>query len=87
LPSFEEGDIEVIVIEVEELLNPPYKAEEQYDEGNVRTPHPCLEKCKIDFLDREEGVLHWSIGGILAWRFHGEDSWMDRHGHVIVDDE
>ncbi|KAH7232283.1 uncharacterized protein BKA55DRAFT_598278 [Fusarium redolens] len=63
------------------------KAEEQYDEGNVRTPHPCLVKCKIDFLDREEGVLHWSIGGILAWRFHGEDSWMDRHGHVIVDDE
>ncbi|KAK2124197.1 hypothetical protein NOF04DRAFT_1193769 [Fusarium oxysporum II5] len=60
-----------------------WEAKEQYDEENIRPPHPLLQRCKLDFLDREDGVLHWSLGGVLAWRFYGEDSWMDRFGHVI----
>ncbi|KAH7203383.1 hypothetical protein BKA60DRAFT_600463 [Fusarium oxysporum] len=59
------------------------KAKEQYDEENIRPPHPLLQRCKLDFLDREDGVLHWSLGDVLAWRFYGEDSWMDRFGHAI----
>ncbi|SCO92183.1 uncharacterized protein FRV6_16311 [Fusarium oxysporum] len=66
-----------------ELLNSPYKAKEQYDEKNIRPPHSLLQRCKLDFLDREDGALHWSLGGVLAWRCYGEDSWMDRFGHVI----
>ncbi|KAI7769421.1 hypothetical protein LZL87_013955 [Fusarium oxysporum] len=82
-PKFEQGAIQVIMIELKELVNSPYKAKEQYDEENVRPPHPLLEKFKLNLLDREEGVLHWSLGGVLAWRFCGEDSWMDRFGHII----
>ncbi|TVY74045.1 hypothetical protein Focb16_v004525 [Fusarium oxysporum f. sp. cubense] len=77
----------VIMIEPKELFNSPYKAKEQYDEKNIRSPHPLLQRCKLDFLDRQDGVLHWSLGGVLAWRFYGEGSWMDRFGHVINDYE
>ncbi|EXK35794.1 hypothetical protein FOXG_14696 [Fusarium oxysporum f. sp. lycopersici 4287] len=83
VPELENGAIQVIMIEPKELLNSPYKAKEQYDEENTRHPHPLLQRCKLDFLDREDGVLHWSLGGVVAWRFYGEDSWMDRFGHVI----
>ncbi|KAK7591752.1 hypothetical protein V3481_006392 [Fusarium oxysporum f. sp. vasinfectum] len=81
------GAIQVIMIEPKELFNSPYKAKEQYDEKNIRSPHPLLQRCKLDFLDRQDGVLHWSLGGVLAWRFYGEGSWMDRFGHVINDYE
>ncbi|EXM20835.1 hypothetical protein FOTG_11216 [Fusarium oxysporum f. sp. vasinfectum 25433] len=64
-----------------------WDAKEQYDEKNIRSPHPLLQRCKLDFLDRQDGVLHWSLGGVLAWRFYGEGSWMDRFGHVINDYE
>ncbi|EWZ85374.1 hypothetical protein FOWG_11872 [Fusarium oxysporum f. sp. lycopersici MN25] len=87
VPELENGAIQVIMIEPKELLNSPYKAKEQYDEKNIRSPHPLLQRCKLDFLDRQDGVLHWSLGGVLAWRFYGEGSWMDRFGHVINDDE
>ncbi|KAF5257255.1 hypothetical protein FOXYS1_12233 [Fusarium oxysporum] len=83
VPELEKGAIQVIMIEPKELLNSPYKAKEQYDEENIRPSHPLLQRCKLDFLDREDGVLHWSLGGVVAWRFYGEDSWMDRFGHVI----
>ncbi|EXL69032.1 hypothetical protein FOPG_14942 [Fusarium oxysporum f. sp. conglutinans race 2 54008] len=83
VPELENGAIRVIMIEPKELLNSPYKAKEQYDEENIRPPHSLLQRCKLDFLDREDGVLHWSLGGVLAWRCYGEDSWMDRFGHVI----
>ncbi|EXL51737.1 hypothetical protein FOCG_07566 [Fusarium oxysporum f. sp. radicis-lycopersici 26381] len=83
VPELEKGAIQVIMIEPKELLNSPYKAKEQYDEENIRPSHPLLQRCKLDFLDREDGVLHWSLGGLVAWRFYGEDSWMDRFGHVI----
>ncbi|EGU74396.1 hypothetical protein HZS61_004851 [Fusarium oxysporum f. sp. conglutinans] len=64
-------------------LEVAWDAKEQYDEENIRPPHSLLQRCKLDFLDREDGVLHWSLGGVLAWRCYGEDSWMDRFGHVI----
>ncbi|KAJ4044717.1 hypothetical protein NW761_008369 [Fusarium oxysporum] len=83
VPELENGAIRVIMIEPKELLNSPYKAKEQYDEENIRPPHSLLQRCKLDFLDREDGALHWSLGGVLAWRCYGEDSWMDRFGHVI----
>ncbi|KAK2669584.1 hypothetical protein RAB80_015110 [Fusarium oxysporum f. sp. vasinfectum] len=87
VPELENGAIQVIMIEPKELFNSPYKAKEQYDEKNIRSPHPLLQRCKLDFLDRQDGVLHWSLGGVLAWRFYGEGSWMDRFGHVINDYE
>ncbi|KAF4947338.1 hypothetical protein FGADI_10488 [Fusarium gaditjirri] len=82
-PKVEQSDIQVIMIGLKELANSAFTAREHYDEESVRPPHPLLERFNLDFLDREEGMLHWSLGGVLAWRFSGEDLWMDRFGHVI----
>ncbi|KAF5704146.1 hypothetical protein FMUND_12689 [Fusarium mundagurra] len=81
--ELDSGAIEVIMIEPTKLLNSPYTASQQYDERNDIPCHPMLQRCKLDFLDREEGALHWSLGGVVAWRFYGEYVWMDRFGHVI----
>ncbi|KAG7428646.1 hypothetical protein Forpi1262_v011005 [Fusarium oxysporum f. sp. raphani] len=67
VPELENGAIRVIMIEPKELLNSPYKVKEQYDEENIRLPHSLLQRCKLDFLDREDGVLHWSLGSVLTW--------------------
>ncbi|KAF5631932.1 hypothetical protein F25303_9581 [Fusarium sp. NRRL 25303] len=82
-PEWESGAIQVIMIEPKKLLNSPWSASKQYDEESDRPIHPLLQWCKINLMDREEGVLHWSLGGVVAWRFYGEDEWMDRFGHVI----
>ncbi|KLP05805.1 uncharacterized protein FFB20_05431 [Fusarium fujikuroi] len=82
-PEWESGAIQVIMIEPKKLLNSPWSASKQYDEESDRPTHPLLQWCKLDLMDREEGVLYWSLGGVVAWRFCGEDEWMDRYGHVI----
>ncbi|CVL06888.1 uncharacterized protein FMAN_11982 [Fusarium mangiferae] len=82
-PEWESGAIQVIMIEPKKLLNSPWSASKQYDEESDRPTHPLLQWCKLDLMDREEGVLHWSLGGVVAWRFYGEDEWMDRYGHAI----
>ncbi|CVL03858.1 uncharacterized protein FPRN_11949 [Fusarium proliferatum] len=82
-PEWESGAIQVIMIEPKKLLNSPWSASKQYDEESDRNTHPLLQWCKLDLMDREEGVLHWSLGGVVTWRFYGEDEWMDRFGHVI----
>ncbi|PNP84991.1 hypothetical protein FNYG_01688 [Fusarium nygamai] len=85
--EWESGAIQVIMIEPKKLLNSHLNANQQYDEESDRPPHPLLQWCKLDLMDREEGVLHWSLGGVVAWRFYGEDEWMDRFGHVIDESE
>ncbi|KAF5694833.1 hypothetical protein FDENT_961 [Fusarium denticulatum] len=87
VPEWERGAIQVIMIEPKKLLNSHLNASQQYDEESDRPPHPLLQWCKLDLTDREEGVLHWSLGGVIAWRFYGEDEWMDRFGHVIDESE
>lgn len=83
VPEWESGAIQVIMIEPKKLLNSHLNASQLYDEERDLPPHPLLQWCKLDMMDREEGVLHWSLGGVVAWRFYGEDEWMDRFGHVI----
>ncbi|KAF5989515.1 hypothetical protein FBULB1_801 [Fusarium bulbicola] len=79
-----EGDaIQVLMIEPTQLLYSQYKGKERYDDKNDIPCHPLLQRCKLDLLDREEGVLHWSLGGVVAWKFYGQHEWMDRFGHVI----
>ncbi|KAF5591871.1 hypothetical protein FPCIR_5939 [Fusarium pseudocircinatum] len=87
VPELESRAIQVIMIEPKKLLNSPCKANQLYDEERDRPSHPLLQWCKLDLTDREEGVLHWSLGGVVAWRFYGEDEWMDRFGHVIDEAE
>ncbi|KAG4261914.1 hypothetical protein FPRO03_11382 [Fusarium proliferatum] len=82
-PEWQSGAIQVIMTEPKKLLNSPWSASKQYDEESDRPTHHLLQWCKLDLMDREEGVLHWSLGGVVAWRFYGEDEWMDRFGHVI----
>nr|RBQ85470.1 hypothetical protein FVER53263_13515 [Fusarium verticillioides] len=83
VPEWESGAIQVIMIEPKKLLNSHLNAKQLYDEERDLPPHPLLQWCKLDLMDREAGVLHWSLGGVVAWRFYGEDEWMDRFGHVI----
>ncbi|KAF5251023.1 hypothetical protein FANTH_3784 [Fusarium anthophilum] len=87
LPEWESGAMQVIMIEPKNLLNSSWKANQLYDEESERSKHPLLQWCKLDLMDREEGVLHWSLGGVVAWRFYGENEWMDRSGHVIDEAE
>ncbi|KAF5591518.1 uncharacterized protein FSUBG_10444 [Fusarium subglutinans] len=87
VPEWESGAIQVITIEPKNLLNSSWKANQLYDEESGRSNHPLLQWCKLDLMDREEGVLHWSLGGVVAWRFYGENEWMDRSGHVIDETE
>ncbi|KAF5648606.1 hypothetical protein F52700_922 [Fusarium sp. NRRL 52700] len=87
VPEWESGAIQVIMIEPKKLFNSSWLANQQYDEEGERATHPLLQWCKLDLMDREEGVLHWSLGGVVAWRFYGENEWMDRFGHVIDDAE
>ncbi|KAF5535423.1 hypothetical protein FNAPI_12066 [Fusarium napiforme] len=83
VPEWESGAIQVIMIEPKKLIKSHLNANQLYDEERDLPPHPLLQWFKLDLLDREEGVLHWSLGAVVAWRFYGEDEWMDRFGHVI----
>ncbi|KAF5686366.1 hypothetical protein FCIRC_2922 [Fusarium circinatum] len=87
VPEWESGAIQVIMIEPKNLLNSSWKTNQLYDEEGERPNHALLQWCKLDLMDRQEGVLHWSLGGVVAWRFYGEIEWMDRSGHVIDETE
>ncbi|KAF5633264.1 uncharacterized protein FTJAE_7228 [Fusarium tjaetaba] len=83
VPEWESGAIQIIMIEPKNLINSHLNVNQLYDEERDLPAHPLLQWCKLDLIDREEGVLHWSLGGVVAWRFYGEDEWMDRFGHII----
>lgn len=83
VPEWQSGAIQVIMIEPKKLINSNLNANQLYDEERDLPPHPLLQWCKLDLLDHGEGVLHWSLGGVVAWRFYGADECMDRFGHVI----